>query len=403
MRTNRFIFKTLSTFILFLFFIKPDVALSKAASGVFMIVKGDVKLLSKGVTSPAKVGQRVNEGDSILTGPDSRAKIVMSDKNVLNISPDSKMEITIYKNDESKESRKVELKVDYGKVRAGVEQKYDDDKNTFQIKTPTAVAGVRGTDFSVGFNRNSGKTEIVTFKGLVAFGKANNVGKLENPVLVRPGEKTELLPGQAPQPPQSLPPQELATQNIETVADTKDINNSNSNNQNLTAENPTENKETSNKNESNNSSTGNEKSQESNSSPVATSPQSTSDDKSKSPEAGSQNNPNSTIATPGNSPNEPTGSANKNNAPNSGAENNTNQRSPSSAPANLISAPSMIDAKDMAPETAKSIVTRPPGSTPLMPPRTPPPLAPPPQTIVNEIIRNQISSGKTKINIELRK
>ena len=52
------------------------------------------------------------------------------------------MKIEKYTNDAKTDSRQVELKVEYGKVRATVEQKYDGEKNSFNVKTPTAVAGV---------------------------------------------------------------------------------------------------------------------------------------------------------------------------------------------------------------------------------------------------------------------
>ena len=95
---------------------------AQEASGIFMIVKGDVKIISK--ASPqgdsAKVGRKVGEGDTIQAGADSRAKIVMSDKNIINILPDSKMTITKYQSNATKDERNVELKVEYGKVRASV-------------------------------------------------------------------------------------------------------------------------------------------------------------------------------------------------------------------------------------------------------------------------------------------
>ena len=62
--------------------------------GIMMVVKGDIKIYHpSNQIEVAKVGSRVTAGDSVEAGPDSRAKIVMSDKNVLNISPDSKIKI----------------------------------------------------------------------------------------------------------------------------------------------------------------------------------------------------------------------------------------------------------------------------------------------------------------------
>lgn len=189
-------------------------------SGTMMVVKGDIKVTSgkSGKTDPAKVGTKVYSGDTITSATESRAKIVMSDKNVLNISPDSKVTIAKYENDPAKDIRNVELKVDYGKVRAGVEQKYDGEKNKFNIRTPTAVAGVRGTDFITGFNPTTQQTRIVTFSGVVAAGQPGPRGEILNPVFVKPGMSTNVDQGKPPEPPRPMPTEDLNKANLD-VAD----------------------------------------------------------------------------------------------------------------------------------------------------------------------------------------
>lgn len=190
--------------------------------GTMMVVKGDIKVASakSGKVENAKVGFKVYEGDAITAGADSRAKIIMSDKNVLNISPDSKITIAKYENNSQKGSRNVELKVDYGKVRASVEQQYDGEKNKFNIRTPTAVAGVRGTDFLAGFNPQTRKTQVVTFSGVVAVGQAGANGQISNPVFVQPGQTTSVSEGQAPEAPKALPKEQVQDMNNESKAET---------------------------------------------------------------------------------------------------------------------------------------------------------------------------------------
>lgn len=202
-------------------FLITTAAWAEDTSGVFMVVKGDVKITSgkDGKTDAAKVGKKVFAGDSISAGADSRAKIVMSDKNILNISPDSKIKIETYSNDPKSDSRNVELKIEYGKVRATVEQKYDGEKNKFNIKTPTAVAGVRGTDFLTGFNRSTRQSSIVTFTGTVAVGTPGPRGEIQNPVFVRPGQQTSVGASGAPEAPKPMPKEELQKMNNETSAD----------------------------------------------------------------------------------------------------------------------------------------------------------------------------------------
>ncbi len=192
-----------------------------AGDGVFMVVKGDIRVQAQaGGEQKAKVGLKVQEGDTVIAGADARAKIVMVDKNVLNISPDTKITIEKYKFDAAKDEKSVSLNVLYGKVRSTVNQKYDGEKNTFNIKTPSAVAGVRGTDFVTGYNRVTSTTKIVTFEGRVMTGTGFDArGKMLNPVAVNPGQFTVASRGMPPAPPAEVPKAELVSMKNETKAD----------------------------------------------------------------------------------------------------------------------------------------------------------------------------------------
>lgn len=184
-----------------------------------MVVKGDVKVEAKGKAPvAAKVGMKVNDPDKIIAGKDARAKIVMQDKNVLNISPDTVVVIEQYKTAEVDGKKEVSLNVLYGKVRATVNQKYDGEKSKFQVKTPSAVAGVRGTDFMVSHVGN--QSRIVTFEGSVSVGSGlDPSGKIENPVNCKAGEMTTASNQGPPAPPMKVPPQELQAMNKESSTD----------------------------------------------------------------------------------------------------------------------------------------------------------------------------------------
>ncbi len=179
-----------------------------AANGMFMVVKGDVKVSgSGGGAVVAKVGTKVNQGDQIITGLDSRAKIVMSDRNIINVSPNTKVIIEEYVNDAK--SKNVKLGLLEGKIRTNVEQKYDNDKNKFEIRTPTAVAGVRGTQFITSYSEATKKTEVITLQGQVEFRNivaGNSTGAKEEKVVVEKGEQSSVGSGGAPpEPPKRVP------------------------------------------------------------------------------------------------------------------------------------------------------------------------------------------------------
>lgn len=180
--------------------------------GIFMIVKGTVEIEStKTGKALAKVGAKVYPGDKISTLKDARAKIVMSDRNVMNLSPESVMTILKYENDPKSNVKNVELELSQGKVRNNVEQKYDGDKSKFIIKTPTAVAGVRGTQFLTSFDVKTRMTEIVTFKGAVQMAPILANGQVSpNLVIVKKGETSSVKQGQDnAEPPKALPKEDI--------------------------------------------------------------------------------------------------------------------------------------------------------------------------------------------------
>lgn len=200
-------------------------------SGVMMVVKGSITIQSKsGKSTPAKVGAKVFPQDTIVAGPDSRAKIVMSDKNVINISPDTKMALEKYVYNPQSDQKNVLLNVVYGKVRSTVNQKYDGDKNTFQVKTASAVAGVRGTDFLASFNQSTQTSKVVTFSGMVEVGKPGPNGAILNTVKVAPGQFTTASPAKPPTPPAAVPKAELNSLNQESKVEANNKDSSSSNN-----------------------------------------------------------------------------------------------------------------------------------------------------------------------------
>jgi hypothetical protein len=215
-------------------------ARAEAACGKFDVSKGDVKVKRAGKESPAPQGSQICSGDEVVTGDEGRAKIVMDDGNVLNISPKSNIVLEKYEYNPTENKKKVLLNVLKGKVRAATarENMYNDKSddgqaNTFQVKTKSAVAGVRGTDFLTGFDPSTSKAEIVTFRGKVDVGQPGPGGTLVNVVSVTVGQRSITELGKAPEPPKPVPANEMKEMNTETKADTaKSAGNSESHREN---------------------------------------------------------------------------------------------------------------------------------------------------------------------------
>ena len=190
-------------------------------NGTLRVVKGDVQIKSgkTGETTKARIGQQVFPQDVVITGAESRAKIVMVDNNEINVSPDSQVEIQHYEFDPGKDKKEVLLNVLYGKVRAKVEQHYDGKTSKFEVKTPSAVAGVRGTDFMTSYNQSNNSSQVVTFRGAVQFGTPGPGGTIQNPVSVTPGKTSTSAAGGAPSQPSNMPKDQLAKVDHESNAE----------------------------------------------------------------------------------------------------------------------------------------------------------------------------------------
>ena len=87
----------------------PESAWAARVHGVLRVVKGKVKVLSgkTGKAKKARIGQKVYPSDTIITGKNARVKVVMIDKNEINVSPNSKIVIEKYEfNAKNKKSPK---------------------------------------------------------------------------------------------------------------------------------------------------------------------------------------------------------------------------------------------------------------------------------------------------------
>ncbi len=181
-----------------------SVAQANENFAVFELVKGEVQIQSarSGQLSPATVGAQVYVQDTLIAAQDSRARIRLGE-DLIHILPETKMKLEQYLQDPAQDRRQVLLNVISGKVRAKVEEKYDGEENQFQIRTPTAVAGVRGTDFLTGYN--NGITEVLTFSGEVEFGLPGPGNSILGAQVLGPGTVSRSVRGAPPSRPQAAP------------------------------------------------------------------------------------------------------------------------------------------------------------------------------------------------------
>ncbi|MDD5009066.1 MAG: FecR family protein [Syntrophorhabdaceae bacterium] len=140
-----------------------------APVGKINAIQGRVDVLKAGknVAAPVSLGAPVDIGDIYRTKSKSRAEIIFNNNNTLKIAPATRIEIKEYM--VGKERSSTVMKLYRGKVQAAAHEDFVKraaafaEGNRFEVHTPNAVAGIRGSDMIVGFT--NGATMVVFISG----------------------------------------------------------------------------------------------------------------------------------------------------------------------------------------------------------------------------------------------
>lgn len=121
-------------------------AVFAAAVGEFTSVTGKVTLTRAGKVYSPVVKTQLALKDLIVTGSNSEATLVFSDESMIKLSQNSKLEIRefLFKD----KTRKGLFSLEMGKLVADV-KKFIGGGSAFEVHSPTAIAGIRGTGFEV--------------------------------------------------------------------------------------------------------------------------------------------------------------------------------------------------------------------------------------------------------------
>lgn len=127
----------------------PVVASDTARAGTFKQVQGDIRLGTTAGRPAPQSGDALRPGERITTGKDGAASLVLKDGTVLTLGPNTTADLSQFQFDATTQEGNLVLELLQGSVRVvtGLLAKINPDR--FKVKTPTAVVGVRGTDFIV--------------------------------------------------------------------------------------------------------------------------------------------------------------------------------------------------------------------------------------------------------------
>ena len=142
--------------------------------------------------------------DVVQTGADGLAKLLLRDESILKVSPNSELVISemIAGPGEGGRSTVDLLK---GRIRSVIGNKLGANSE-FNVNTPVAVAGVRGTDFEVVHLLVDGRwvTGVRCFDGVVAFSKSGLLSSIAD-ILILPDQYSLATETEQPSDPQAIP------------------------------------------------------------------------------------------------------------------------------------------------------------------------------------------------------
>jgi len=163
-------------------------------------MEGDVTICRQGEEEfkPAAVDDVLFTGDQIKTKAGAYVEIAFDDEeeNVVRINENSHVALLL------KENEKIEL-VD-GKIYSTVNKLQSG--SSFEIRTPTAVCGVRGTEWST--TADSQNTTVETFQNNTYIKTVNEDGSLSAETVVTQGYRTQVPRFKPPMPFTQLTPQD---------------------------------------------------------------------------------------------------------------------------------------------------------------------------------------------------
>ena len=210
MRNVQRFFVSLSLYLLVIFVLiglRPTLACAASIASL-RSVSGAVDILKGGATPglQAKNGDQISTGDMIRTKSKAFVEVVYHDGSVLKVAEQSRIDIGEHFS--GKNPGGSEVRLARGKVQAVIDlskaQSSGSGQKKFEIRTPNAIAGVRGTDFFV--NHQQGVTNVYVKTGEVYSFNPRIPAQMVN---LRPGTVTTVTGNLAPLAPRPAQPQEI--------------------------------------------------------------------------------------------------------------------------------------------------------------------------------------------------
>ena len=124
-------------------------AAAVAEVGQIKIAKGQVSVERKGQSLPAPVGMLLEAADTLKTGADGSVCITMRDNSLLSAGPNSILSLERFEFDATTSQGRFDANLRRGTLAVVSGRIAKQSPAAMTVRTPSAVLGVRGTEFVV--------------------------------------------------------------------------------------------------------------------------------------------------------------------------------------------------------------------------------------------------------------
>lgn len=123
-----------------------------AEIGQIKVSKGQVSIERRGQVLPGRLGTRLEPADILKTGPDGSVGITMSDNSLLSAGPNSILSLDRYDFDATSNQGRFDAQLKKGSLAVISGRIAKQNPEAMTVRTPSAILGVRGTEFVVSAN-----------------------------------------------------------------------------------------------------------------------------------------------------------------------------------------------------------------------------------------------------------
>ena len=120
--------------------------------GQIKIAKGQVTVDRKGVVLPGGVGMRLEAADVLKTGADGSVGITMADNSLLSAGPNSILSLDRFDFDPTSNQGRFDAQLQKGSLAVISGRMAKQSPEAMTVRTPSAILGVRGTEFVLSAN-----------------------------------------------------------------------------------------------------------------------------------------------------------------------------------------------------------------------------------------------------------